>query len=450
MLHESLKTKTVMLEDLNQKMLIQAYTGFSTKYDAIDDQTCEWLKLNFKGTAVAIGRQGKKLEVGIEKLQPGDTLYRISKFPSKLEKLVIVNSKLVKELSDRGFSRFEVRLRSPAKTSVQIKREESVREAGAFIEKVKESIKVRENTTDAIEALMDNSRKGKADTKEVMECVDNIIGSKSTDAISAIANLKESDQTYAHCVDVGAIFHTCYINIIKNISGTNVFDSKQQVLLSSFLHDFGKAKVPKEIIDSTARFDRDSKEMQMIQKHPDYGAEMLTKMNMPNHIVKMAHYHHVKLDPTMKSSYPEGVKFENVPLEARLIAIIDIYQALVGKRSYKKSWAPPAAMKFIDTLAGIEYDLDIWSAFLRVMGRYPKGSAVELNDGSQAFVISVPETDLDRPQVVIVRNAEGEDLKHHTFIDLTVEKDISITKELDNYETFGPEVVDIFTSLQVI
>ena len=107
-------------------------------------------------------------------------------------------------------------------------------------------------------------------------------------------------------------------------------------------------------------------------------------------------------------------------------------------------------MKFIDQLSGVEYDLDIWTEFLKIMGRYPKGSAVELSDGSQAFVVSIPEADLTRPQVVQVRNAAGEDLEHHTLIDLEVERDMSISKELDSYESFGENVIELFASLQVI
>ncbi|MCG8336387.1 MAG: HD domain-containing protein, partial [Proteobacteria bacterium] len=372
------------------------------------------------------------------------------KFPANLEKLVHVNDKLIKELENRGFNQFDVRVIKKQTGSAEENRKIAVQETNEFVQKVKESVQVRESATNAVENLMDNGRRGKANTDEIMEFVDSIVKQSSADAISAIASLKESDQTYAHCVDVGAIFQVVYLKTIKNMGLKSVFKDEREMLLSSFLHDFGKAKVPKEILDSTVRFERDSKEMQLMQAHPVYGAEMLKKMDMPDYIVDMAHYHHVKLDTSMASSYPSGVAFEDIRMEARLIAIIDIYQALVGKRSYKKSWAPPAAMKFIDQLSGVEYDLDIWTEFLKIMGRYPKGSAVELSDGSQAFVVSIPEADLTRPQVVQVRNAAGEDLEHHTLIDLEVERDMSISKELDSYESFGENVIELFASLQVI
>lgn len=431
-------------------MLIEAYSGFNQKYVSIDKQTCEWVKHNFRGTSIVAQRDGHTLEFPVDELKTGDSLMKIQNFPNSLEKLVHVNEKLIKELEARGFHEFEVRMIKKKPSSSQEKRKQSVRNTEELVQKVKESIAVRENASNAVENLMDNGRKGKANTTEIMSFVDDMIANNSSDAMTAIASLKESDQTYAHCVDVGAIFQVVYKKIIENMGGKSVFKNDQEMLLSSFMHDFGKAKVPKEILDSTVRFERDSKEMQLMQQHPVFGAELLTKMNMPSHIVDMAHYHHVKLDTSMASSYPRDINFDDIRMEARLIAIIDIYQALVGKRSYKKSWAPPAAMKFIDQLSGVEYDLDIWNEFMKIMGRYPKGSAVELNDGSQAFVVAVPEKNLERPQIVIVRDEDGNDLEHHTFVDLEEELDLSITKELDSYETFGDKVVEIFANLQVI
>ncbi|MBU3917901.1 HD domain-containing protein, partial [bacterium] len=219
-------------------------------------------------------------------------------------------------------------------------------------------------------------------------------------------------------------------------------------LLGAFLHDFGKSKIPKEILDSTVRFERESREMKLMESHPDFGAKLLSDMDMPDAIVNMAHYHHVKQDTTMNSCYPKNVDFRKVIPETRLLSIIDAYQALVGRRKYKKSWNPPAAIRYIDALAGVEFDMDIWDDFLQVIGLYPKGSLVELSDKSIGFVMSVPKENLDKPQVAIVRNKFGEDLDSHTLIDLEFEKDIIITQDLDIEDTFGEKAIDIFTNLK--
>jgi hypothetical protein len=126
-----------------------------------------------------------------------------------------------------------------------------------------------------------------------------------------------------------------------------------------------------------------------------------------------------------------------------------VYQALVGKRKYKKSWNPPAAMRYLDALAGVEFDMAVWDDFLQVMGLYPKGSLVELNNSAIAFVMSVSEADPERPKVVVVRNAAGEDLSHHSLLDLMDEKSIEITKDLDVMEVFGKDAIEVFTSLEI-
>jgi HD-GYP domain-containing protein (c-di-GMP phosphodiesterase class II) len=189
--------------------------------------------------------------------------------------------------------------------------------------------------------------------------------------------------------------------------------------------------------------------MQLMQSHPTFGAEILTKMGSSETIINMAHYHHVKLDTSMNSSYPQGTKYEFLRAETRLIAIIDVYQALVGRRSYKKSWAPPAAMKFIDQLSGIEFDIDAWDNFYQIIGKYPVASLVELSDGSIAFVIQSALEDLDKPRVAVIRNAKGEDLTNNPLIDLAEEADIKIVKDLDNNDVLGDASLDIFTNLKI-
>ena len=267
--------------------------------------------------------------------------------------------------------------------------------------------------------------------------------------MGVLASLKKSDQTYAHCTDVAAIFQSTYIKLMKQKGIELSPEKKHEMLLGAFMHDIGKAKVPKDILDSTVRFERDSREMKLMQSHPAFGAEILTNMGSTDMIINMAHYHHVKLDTGMKSSYPLGINFDDLVMETRLIAIVDVYQALVGRRSYKKSWAPPAAMKFIDQLSGIEFDMDVWETFHQILGKYPVGSLVELNDGSMAFVVETADEDLDRPRVAVVRNAKGEDLTNNPLIDLLEEPDIKIIKDLDNHEALGDASMDIFTNLKI-
>ncbi len=445
----AVKTESVSLENLDDSMIIDRYTGFSSKFSAMDDTTCKWLQHNFKGVRAVIMRGEKSLKTDIKDIQAGDMLVELDSFPPSLKKLTVVNARLIEELKKRGFLKFHVTRVKKQLTQQQVKHKEAVEESAEMIHKAKESVAVSEGATEAVENMMDNTRDGKMDIGDVSNYVDKIIGSGSAEAMGVLTSLKQSDQTYAHCTDVAAIFQSAYIKL-KEREGIELSpEKKHEMLLGAFMHDIGKAKVPKDILDSTARFERDSREMQLMQSHPSFGAEILTNMGSSEMIVNMAHYHHVKLDTSMNSSYPQGTNFDDLCSETRLIAIVDVYQALVGRRSYKKSWAPPAAMKFIDQLSGIEFDIDAWDKFYEIIGKYPVASLVELNDGSIAFVIQAAVEDLDKPRVAVIRNAKGEDLTNNPLIDLAEETDIKIVKDLDNYDVLGDASLDIFTNLNI-
>ena len=442
----------VKLQDLKSDMTILAYVDFHPKYKKMDAETCKWVQHNFPKSRAHIVRGDKKVDIAIERIQEGDTLTRIHKIPPELKKLVVVNDMLVAALKKRGFQKFEVKYPAKEKrpaTQKEIKKQEDTKKANDFVQKVKENVKTHQETSKAVENVMDDARKGKVSYGAVKEYVDDIAGAASAEAMSAMVSLKESDQTYDHCVDVGVIFNSSYFGIKSRKGESTIFKNENEALLGAFLHDFGKSKIPKDILDSTVRFERDSKEMQLMQSHPSMAVELLQNMGLSDDIVNMAHYHHVKMDTTINSCYPKDVTYDEVIYETRLISIIDVYQALVGKRKYKKSWNPPAAMRYLDALAGVEFDMDVWEDFLTIMGLYPKGSLIQLNDESLAFVMNISEEDPERPQVVVVRTASGEDLTHHSLLDLMEEKEVTIVKDLDCLEVFGTDAIDYFSKINI-
>ncbi|MBT4087911.1 MAG: hypothetical protein HOE30_05420, partial [Deltaproteobacteria bacterium] len=106
---DSAQKKLVSLEGLKREMFILAYVGFSKKYRPMDEATCKWVKLNFKGANTLVERGGEKLELTTDQLNAGDRLFRLYRFPVSLKKLIIVNENLINELKDRGFNKFYVR-----------------------------------------------------------------------------------------------------------------------------------------------------------------------------------------------------------------------------------------------------------------------------------------------------------------------------------------------------
>ncbi len=317
------------------------------------------------------------------------------------------------------------------------------------MESIEKNAEIRDAASEAAEAFMDKARGGTVSAKEIKKYIDEMVEQCSPDAISAVACLKQSDQTYAHCVDVCAIYSSVYAKITERKGGKFLFRDHKEMAFAGFVHDLGKASVPKHILESRLSFAPGSAEINALRSHPEQGMKLLKEMDQPDYILNMCYCHHVKTNPDTASSYPRISGSVTILRETRLLSIVDIYQALIGKRPYKNSWAPPAAIRYLDALAGPEQDSDVWRDFRQAIGEYPVGSLVELNDGSVAFVMSVPQDDLTKPQVVVVQNGSGEFTKRHVLLDLETERDAAIVKEIDAQVHFGNEAMQVFQNIRL-
>ena len=137
----------------------------------------------------------------------------------------------------------------------------------------------------------------------------------------------------------------------------------------------------------------------------------------------------------------------------RLASIADVYQALVGKRRYKRNWVPGKAIEYLRNLRGTEFDEKMLDSFVESIGIYPVGSLVRLSTNELAFVLSLgPKDHSDWAAVAVVENASGELLTHHTLLDLTIESDIHITEVVDHYEHYNQsedQAFQIFQSIRI-
>ena len=329
-------------------------------------------------------------------------------------------------------------------------RQEQVDQANEFLESMRRSIAIRSEAVHKVEEMMDKARQKKVNWSSISYYIDFVMKNSTTTALAALANIKASDQTYGHCIDVASIFCSVYLGIIERSKRNSLFKDKNQVMLAAFLHDFGKSQIPKEIIESDQLYEWDSEEMRLIRSHPTLGAKLLTeKMNVPNHFINMALYHHVKYTRQHKNSYPRIKPSKKLPYVTQLLSIVDVYQALVGKRSYKKAWSPAAAVHYLKSLAGTEFDREVFNDFRNVLGDFPMGSVVKLNDASTGLVVSVPETNLARPNIIVVKDSQGNDLKSHPLVNLKHEKNLYITQDIKPEKALGNRAEELVREINV-
>ncbi len=129
------------------------------------------------------------------------------------------------------------------------------------------------------------------------------------------------------------------------------------------LHDIGKIGVPGAILDFPGPLDDAGRAA--IRSHPALGAKILSPVAAFADAIPIVLYHHERVDG---AGYPEQLKGGDIPFLARLLAVADVYDALVSNRPYRPGWSPHLAVDTIRGLAGAHFDPVMVTAFLGVMG----------------------------------------------------------------------------------
>ncbi|MCK5828056.1 HD-GYP domain-containing protein [Candidatus Bipolaricaulota bacterium] len=177
------------------------------------------------------------------------------------------------------------------------------------------------------------------------------------DMVAMARSVEEKDEaTQGHCDRLG---HWA----IKTGEKLEL-DGQQLIDLSygAFLHDIGKVKVPSDILTKEASLtDKEWKEM---SKHPDYGADMMSERDYLGGAASIVRAHHERFDG---GGYPCGLKGEEIPIGARVVAVVDTYDAIVSARPYKKALAKEEAISELKKNAGTQFDPTVVRAFLEVI-----------------------------------------------------------------------------------
>jgi PAS domain S-box-containing protein/putative nucleotidyltransferase with HDIG domain len=136
----------------------------------------------------------------------------------------------------------------------------------------------------------------------------------------------------------------------------------EHIRRGALLHDIGKMVVPDHILQKPGTLTVE--ERKIILEHPVYSMKMLGHIDFLKPAVVIPYYHHEKWDG---SGYPEGLKEEEIPLEARLFALVDVWDALRSDRPYRKALKPDEALAIIEKEIGSHFDPDIGRVFLEML-----------------------------------------------------------------------------------
>lgn len=127
----------------------------------------------------------------------------------------------------------------------------------------------------------------------------------------------------------------------------------------ALLHDIGKLGVPDRILLKDGPLD--SEEIEAMRRHPEYAVELLSSMAFLKSALDIPHYHHERWDGT---GYPHGLKGEEIPLAARIFAVVDVWDALLSDRPYRAAWSMKRVRDYMMQQAGRHFDPAVVNEFL--------------------------------------------------------------------------------------
>lgn len=137
-----------------------------------------------------------------------------------------------------------------------------------------------------------------------------------------------------------------------------------QVRRGALLHDIGKLGVPDAILLKPGKLTEE--EWLEMKKHPTYAYEWLSKIAFLQPALEIPYAHHERWDG---SGYPRGLVGEQIPLSARVFAVIDVYDALTSNRPYRAAWPLERTLDYLLEQAGKQFDPQVVEAFLRMLAQ---------------------------------------------------------------------------------
>lgn len=267
----------------------------------------------------------------------------------------------------------------------------------------------------------------KLNTRLVHRVVNNLLDEILTNqqVLIGLSDIRRyDDYTFGHSVNV------CVLSIMSGIT-MHYNDIKLKELgIGALLHDIGKVYIDPDILNKTGELTREEYEEK--KKHSEYGFEVLRQYpDIPLLSAHVAFQHHERYDG---HGYPRKLAGDEIHEYSRIVAVADVYDALLADRPYRSSYSINQAITILKRMAGIHLDPECTTALISNIAVYPIGTIVELNTGSIGIVVDINKKWPTRPVVRIVYDRQKRRFLPAHEIDLTKMSTIIITRTLSEGE----------------
>lgn len=257
---------------------------------------------------------------------------------------------------------------------------------------------------------------GVPDAPAALQAVDGLADAvtQNRTALVALTAMRSYDNyTFTHMVNVSIL--TMGQARALGIEGRLL----RELGLSALMHDIGKVRTPKEILNKPDKLTDD--EFLIMRRHTVEGAEILRRTpEMPILAPVVAFEHHLRLDGT---GYPVGATRSALNLGTMLCSIADVYDAMRSQRAYQKAFPSERVLAVLKRSEGPQFDQHLVRRFVQLLGIYPPGNLVKISSGEVAVVTRVHAPDPYRPRVRVIFDKDG------TRLDLPYERNLWETHE---------------------
>lgn len=270
------------------------------------------------------------------------------------------------------------------------------------------------------------------DTRAVKGTVDNIVDELliNRNILFSLSDIRAfDDYTFAHSVNV------CILSILTGITMGYHRTQLNELGIGALLHDIGKIRISLNVLNKPGELTRN--EFSEIKQHPEFGFKILREYHdlslLSSHV---AYQHHERWDG---QGYPRNLAGEKILEYARIVAVADVYDALLANRPYRPPYSINQGINILKRMSGIYLDPACVTALVANIAVYPIGTVVELNTGDTGIVIDTNREHPTRPIVKVVFNFRGQRIAHEHEVDLSKLKTVMIVKtltedEIDSFE----------------
>ncbi|RNB83394.1 HD-GYP domain-containing protein [Brevibacillus fluminis] len=235
-------------------------------------------------------------------------------------------------------------------------------------------------------------------------------------AINLLATTKiQESYVYTHSLNVA--IYSCQLALENGLPLKDI----EEIGLGAMLHDLGKLYVSRDILQKPGKLT--DEEFEQVKLHCQLGFDTIRKVHeIPLPVAHCALQHHERIDGT---GYPRGLTGDEIHRYAKIISVIDVFDAVTNPRPYRSAELPHKGLELLYAGSGTQFDSRQVDMFKKCIAIYPPGLTVKLNDGRVGIVSEYNFHAVGRPQIRIIQDAEQQRVQPYE-IDLTAQENLTL------------------------